>query len=41
VSRVFRIDSEARIGETRACVSTVVDRGAADGPKTLYYKLGC
>ena len=41
LSRVFRIDSEARIGETRACVSTVLDRGAADGPKTLYYKLGC
>jgi type II secretory pathway component PulK len=41
-SRVFRIDSEARIGETRACVSSVVDRG--DGGtevQTLYYKLGC
>jgi hypothetical protein len=36
---VFRIDSEARVGETRACVSTVVDRGAE--MKALYYRLGC
>lgn len=40
-SRVFRIDSEARIGETRACVSSVVDRGDGSEPKTLYYRLGC
>ncbi len=40
-SRVFRIDSEARVGETRACVGTVVDRGDGSEPKTLYYKLGC
>jgi len=40
-SRVFRIDSEARVGEARACVSSVVDRGNAAEPKTLYYKLGC
>jgi type II secretory pathway component PulK len=38
-SNVFRIDSEARVGETRACVSTVVDRGAE--MKALYYRLGC
>jgi type II secretory pathway component PulK len=40
-SRVFRIDSEARVGETRACVSSVVDRGEGGEPKTLYFKLGC
>ncbi len=40
-SRVFRIDSEARVGETRACVSTVVDRGDGSEPQTLYYRLGC
>jgi len=40
-SQVFRIDSEARIGETRACVSSVVDRGDGSEPLTLYYRLGC
>jgi type II secretory pathway component PulK len=40
-SRVFRIDSEARVGETRACVSTVVDRGDGSEPKALYFRLGC
>ena len=40
-SSVFRIDSEARVGETRACVSTVVDRGDGAETKTLYYRLGC
>jgi len=41
-SRVFRIDSEARVGETRACVSTVVDRGENGSEmKALYYRLGC
>jgi type II secretory pathway component PulK len=40
-SRVFRIDSEARVGETRACVSSVVDRGDGAEPKTLYFRLGC
>ncbi len=40
-SRVFRIDSEARVGETRACVSSVVDRGDGSAPKTLYFRLGC
>ena len=40
-SRVFRIDSEARVGETRACVSSVIDRGDGAEPKTLYYRLGC
>jgi len=40
-SRVFRIDSEARVGETRACVSSVVDRGNGAEPTTLYYRLGC
>jgi type II secretory pathway component PulK len=40
-SRVFRIDSEARIGEARACVRTVVDRAEGAEPVTLYYALGC
>jgi len=40
-SRVFRIDSEARVGETRACVTSVVDRGDGAEPKTLYFRLGC
>jgi type II secretory pathway component PulK len=40
-SRVFHIESEARVAETRACVSTVVDRGNGAEPKTLYYRLGC
>jgi len=38
---VFRIDSEAHVGETRACVRTVVDRGQGGEMKTLYYELGC
>ena len=39
---VFRIDSEARIGETRACVHSVVDRSGGGGEmKTLFYELGC
>jgi type II secretory pathway component PulK len=40
-SRVFRIDSEARAGEARACVHSVVDRGEGGQPVTLYYELGC
>jgi type II secretory pathway component PulK len=40
-SQVFRIDSEARIGEARACVKSVVDRGNGGELKTLYYELGC
>ncbi len=40
-SRVFRIDSEARVVETRACVTSVVDRGDGSEPKTLYFRLGC
>jgi type II secretory pathway component PulK len=40
-SRVFAIDVEATVGETRACVHSVIDRGASGGPKTLYYELGC
>jgi type II secretory pathway component PulK len=40
-SRVFAIDSEASIGETRACVRTVIDRGTGSDVKTLYYELGC
>jgi len=40
LSRVFAIDVEATVGETRACVHAVVDRG--DGEmKTLFYELGC
>jgi type II secretory pathway component PulK len=40
-SKVFSIDVEATVGETRACVHSVVDRGAGAEPKTLYYELGC
>jgi type II secretory pathway component PulK len=40
-SRVFAVDSEATIGETRACVHAVIDRGTGAEPKTLYYELGC
>ena len=39
-SRVFSVDVEATVGDTRACVHSVIDRGAGD-PKTLYYELGC
>jgi type II secretory pathway component PulK len=40
-SRVFAIDSVASVGETRACVHAVVDRGTGSEMKTLYYELGC
>lgn len=40
-SRIFRIDSEARAGEARACVHSVIDRGEGGEPVTLYYQLGC
>lgn len=40
-SRVFRIESDARVGEAHACVKTVVDRGDGGDLKTLYYELGC
>lgn len=40
-SRVFRIDAEGQVGETRACVKSVVDRGEGGALKTLYYELGC
>jgi len=40
-SRVFAVDSEATVGETRACVRAVVDRGTGSEIKTLYYELGC
>ena len=40
-SKVFRVDSEATVGDTRACVRTVIDRGTGAEPKTLYYELGC
>ena len=40
-SRVFAIDVEATVGETRACVHSVIDRGSNGGAKTLYYELGC
>jgi len=39
-SRVFSIDVEAAVGDTRACVRSVIDRGTGD-PKTLFYELGC
>ena len=38
---MFAIDSEATVGETRACVHAVVDRGTGAEIKTLYYELGC
>jgi hypothetical protein len=40
-SRVFRIDAEGRVGDTRACVHSVVDRGDGGELKTLFYELGC
>ena len=40
-SRVFAIDSVATVGETRACVKAVVDRGTGAEMKTLYFELGC
>ncbi len=40
-SSVFRIEAEAQIGETRACVQSVVDRGEGNELKTLFYELGC
>jgi type II secretory pathway component PulK len=40
-SRVFAVDSEAVVGETRACVHSVIDRGTGGETKTLFYELGC
>lgn len=40
-SDVFRIESEAQIGEARACVKSVVDRGKGGKLKTLFFELGC
>jgi type II secretory pathway component PulK len=40
-SRVFAIDVEATVGDTRACVHSVIDRGTGAEPKILYYELGC
>lgn len=40
-SRVFAVDVEATVGDTRACVHSVIDRGTGAEPKTLYYELGC
>jgi type II secretory pathway component PulK len=40
-SRVFSIDSEATVGDTRACVHSVIDRSTGGEPTTLYYELGC
>ncbi len=40
-SRVFAIDVEATVGETRACVHSVIDRGKGGETKTLFYELGC
>lgn len=40
-SRIFRVDTVAEIGETRACVHAVIDRADAAQPATLYYELGC
>lgn len=39
-SDVFRIDVEASYGETRACVSRVVDRRDRE-PRTLAYRVDC
>jgi len=40
-ARVFSIDVEAFVGETRACVHSVVDRGKGNDVKTLFFALGC
>lgn len=40
-SRVFAVNVEALVGETRACVQAVIDRGDGSEPKLLYYELGC
>ncbi|MCP4007371.1 MAG: general secretion pathway protein GspK [bacterium] len=40
-SDVFRIEVEARYGETRSCLASVVDRSRPAENQTLYYRLGC
>jgi type II secretory pathway component PulK len=40
-ARVFSIDVEAFVGETRACVHSVIDRGKGSDVTTLAYELGC
>jgi type II secretory pathway component PulK len=40
-SRVFSIDSESLVGDTRACVHEIVDRGDGAELRTLFYELGC
>jgi len=44
-SQVFRVDVEARVGESdaqaRSCVSAIIDRAAPPESRTLYYRLGC
>ena len=40
-ARVFSIDVEASVGDTRACVHSVIDRGKGSDVVTLAYELGC
>ncbi|MFQ5515642.1 MAG: general secretion pathway protein GspK [Myxococcota bacterium] len=40
-SDVFRIRSEARIREARACITAIVDRSDPAEIRTLYYRKGC
>lgn len=40
-SDAFFIRVEARIGETRSCVTGVIDRSHQEGPRTLAYGMDC
>jgi type II secretory pathway component PulK len=40
-SQVFEIRSEAKVGETRACVVSVVNMADERGVETLDYRMGC
>jgi type II secretory pathway component PulK len=40
-SNLFEIRSRGRIGDTRACVTAVVDRSEAGPPALVSYRLGC
>ena len=40
-AKVFEIRSEARYFDSRACVATVVDRGAGGATQTLSYRMDC
>jgi type II secretory pathway component PulK len=40
-SDIFSIRSVARIGDARACVTTVVNRSDLEAPQTLLYRMDC